>query len=339
MSDTASLAPPTMDEVRSVATAIAPWVVRTPVHSWRGGEIASRLGDETQVHAKLELLQRTGTFKARGAVNNLMHLSEEQRRRGITTVSAGNHAIATSYAASCFGTHAKVVMIATANPARVAAAKRYGAEVIMAHDGGSGFAMVERIMREEGRALVHAFEGKNVTAATAGIGVEIFEDVPDVDAVIVPIGAGGMCSGVALAIKRLRPQCKVYGVEPFGSGVMTKSLKAGSPQHVEKITTIADSLGPPMTLPYVYAMVSQFVDEVVQVDDDQIAAAAALLFSEMKLAVEPAGAASTAGMLGPLREKIRGKRVVPIVCGSNIDADGYCAFLKRGVDALKKGVL
>jgi len=339
MKDTPDLTPPSLEEIRSTAAAIAPYVDRTPVQSWRGPELGSRMGADTQVHLKLELFQRTGTFKARAAVNNVLALTAEQRSRGVTTVSAGNHAIATAYAAACFGAHAKVVMLASANPARVEAARRYGAEVVLAPDGKTGFEMVDRIQQEEGRALVHAFEGKRVTAATAGVGLEIFEDVADVDVVIVPIGAGGLCSGVSRLAKLLHPRCKVYGVEPFGSGVMTKSLKAGSPQRVDRITTIADSLGPPMTLPYVYAMVSRFVDEVVQISDDEMAAAAAILFAEMKLALEPAGAASTAGMLGPLRDKVRGRRVVPIVCGTNIDADGFRTFLARGQEALKQGVL
>lgn len=334
-----NLTPPTLEEIRATAWRIAPFTVQTPVHEWRSPAVEARFEPPTSLHLKLELLQRTGTFKARGAINNVLALDDGARARGITAMSAGNHAIAAAYAARCVGASAKVVMIATANPARVAAARALGAEVLTAPDGVTGFAMVDEIVKAEGRAFIHPFEGPRVTQGTATCGLEFHEQVAGLDAVVVPIGAGGLCSGVATVTKLVNPACRVYGVEPAATQVMTKSLAAGSAQHIGQVKTIADSLAPPMTTPYTFAMCQRAVDEVVLVSDDDMAAALAILFTDMKLAVEPAAAASTAAAFGPLRTRLAGKRVGLIVCGTNIDADSHHRLLLQGQEALQSGVL
>lgn len=334
-----NLTPPTLEEIRATAWRIAPYTVRTPVHEWRCPAVEARFAAPMALHLKLELFQRTGTFKARGAINNVLALDAVARARGITAMSAGNHAIAAAWAAACVGASAKVVMLATANAARVAAAQALGAEVLGAPDGDTGFRMVDDIVKEEGRAFIHPFEGPRVTAATATCGLEFHEQVAGLDAVVVPIGAGGLCSGVATVTKLLNPVCKVYGVEPEATQVMTKSLAAGSAQRIGKVNTIADSLAPPMTTPYTFAMCQRAVDEVVLVSDDQMAAAAAILFAEMKLAVEAAAAASTAAAFGPLRDKLAGKRVGLVVCGTNIDVESHQQLVLRGQEALAAGVL
>lgn len=331
--------PPTLSEIQDTAKRIFPYVQRTPTTRWSGGLIKSCFGASAEVHVKLELMQRTGSFKARGAINNALALTEQERRKGVAAVSAGNHAIAAAYAASCVGTSAKVVMLASANPLRVAAARDYGAEVIIASDGPAGFALVEDIVNVEGRTFIHPFEGRRVTEATATCGLEFIEDAGALDAIIVPIGGGGLCSGIALAAKLARHDCKVYGVEPVGSSVMTKSFSAGSPQRLSHSDTIADSLAPPMTTPYAYAMCRQYVDEIVLVDDEQISAAAALLFREMKLAVEPAAAAATAAAFGPLRSKLENKRIGIIVCGANIDLENYVKIVRGGFHSLDNNIL
>ncbi len=164
-------------------------------------------------------------------------------------------------------------MQASANPARVTAARSLGAELIMAEDGKKGFAMVDDIVKQEGRIYIHPFEGKNVTEATATCGVEIHEAITRLDAVVIPVGAGGLCSGIGIVTKLLNPDCKVYAVEPEGAAVMKTSLEAGSAQHIEGFSTIADSLAPPMTTPYCFSMVQRSVDELVLVSDDEMAAA------------------------------------------------------------------
>lgn len=320
---------PAIAEVRRAASEIAPHINQTPVYTWRGSRIAARTAPGTEVVAKLELFQRAGSFKARAALVNMLALSDEQRAKGVTAVSAGNHAIAVSYAAAALGIDAKVVMQSSANPARVAAARAFGAEVIIGGDGPACFALVDQIVAAEGRTFVHPFEGPGVTMGTATLGLEFCEQAGPLDAVIIPIGGGGLASGVAAMVKALQPQCRVYGVEPEGAPTMHLSFAAGEPQTIAKVSTIADSLGPPMALPHSYALCRQFVDELAMVNDDQIVDAMALLFDEMKLAVEPAAAVATAALVGPLKDKLAGQRVGIIFCGTNIDVASHAGFLKR----------
>jgi threonine dehydratase len=237
----------------------------------------------------------------------------------VTAVSAGNHAIATAFAAQAMGTTAKVVMVKSANPARVRACREYGAEVVAADDVHVAFDIVERIQREEGRYFLHPFEGPGVALGTGTLGLEICEQVSGLDAVIVPIGGGGLIGGVANAVKQVAPSCEIIGVEPEGADTMRRSRVAGEPQSIERVTTIADSLGAPFAMPYSFALCEQHVDELVTIDDEQLRRTMGFLFRAMKVAVEPACAASTAALLWPLRERLRGKRIVLVMCGSNID--------------------
>ena len=277
------------------------------------------MGSETEVFTKLELFQHGGTFKPRGALLVMMALDPEQRRVGVTAVSAGNHAIAVAYAAQVLGTRAKVVMPKSANPARVATCRSYGAEVVQVDDVHQAFDEVRRIESGEGRAFVHPFEGPLTALGTATVGLELMEQAPELDAVIVPIGGGGLCAGVSAAVGQLRPECRVYGVEPEGADTMHRSFAAGEPRSIDRVRTIADSLGAPHAAPYSFGLCRRFVHRLVKVRDPELRRAMGLLFRDAKLAVEPAGAAATAALLGPLRDELRGARVGLIVCGSNID--------------------
>ncbi len=310
-------------DIEETRKMIAPHVVRTPVHDWRGGEIDALLAPGTRVNLKLKLFQQSGTFKARGALSKMMRLTSGELARGVTAVSAGNHAIATAYAASCLGASAKVVMMGSANPARVAACRALGAEVVTAPDGRTAFEMVEAIARDEGRSFIHPFEGPYTALGTATLGAEWLEQAPDLDAVIIAIGGGGLCGGASAAIKLLKPDCLVFGVEPTGSDTMTRSFADGKPIDHAEVRTIADSLAPPFALPYSFGLCRQNVDDIVLVDDDAMRSAMALLFRGMKLAVEPAAAAATAALVGPLRDRLAGKKVGVLVCGSNIDLDTF----------------
>lgn len=316
---------PTPSDMRRMRQTLAPYVVETPVWLWDNGDAARYFGAGTEVFLKLELFQRTGTFKPRGALAVMLSLDDAALAKGVTAVSAGNHAIAVGYAARILGTSAKVVMPKTASPIRIARSKEAGAEVVLVDDVRLAFAEVERIQQEEGRTFVHPFEGPLTTLGTATVGLEFAEQAPDLDAVIIPIGGGGLAAGMSAAIKQLQPRCVVYGVEPVGADTMSRSFRAGSPQAIDKVRTFADSLGAPYALPGSYELCREFVDEIVLVDDDSMRDAMALLFHSMKLAVEPAGAAATAALQGPLRERLQGKRVGVTVCGANIDAAGFCA--------------
>jgi threonine dehydratase len=321
---------PSVEQMRATAARLAPHILTTAVQPWAVRELELLLGEQASLVLKLELFQRTGTFKLRAALLNVLALSAAERERGVTAVSAGNHAIAVACAAQRLGVSAKVVMLATANPFRVAQAKAYGAEIVIAADGRAGFAMAEEIGKTEGRTFIHPFEGRNVVMATGTLGVEFLDQSSDLEAIVVAIGGGGLMSGVAAAVKQMKPACLVYGVEPVGADVMSRSFRAGAPQHMQRIDTIADSLAPPMTTQGAYDVCRRFVDDIVTVSDDAICAALALLYREAKLAVEPAGAAAVAAVRGPLAARLRGKRTGIVICGANIDSEGFYRYLKRG---------
>lgn len=308
---------PSIETIRELRESLDGDIVRTPTIRCAG--IEDLLDDGTKVYGKLEFLQRTGTFKARGALAVLRSLGRERLAAGVTAVSAGNHAIATAYAAKVYDTHAKVVMIGGANPARVAAAKSFGADVVMAPDAHSAFEMAEVIRKNEGRCYVHPFEGAEIAAGTGTIGLEVCEDCADFDAIVVPIGGGGLIAGLSAAIKQLRPTCEIIGVEPEGADSMHRSFAADEPRGIDRVRTIADSLGAPFAKPYSFALCRDNVDRLVKVADSELKQAMVYLLQCMKFAVEPACAASTAALLGPLRQSLSGKRVVLVFCGSNID--------------------
>src|SRR5262245_8495397 len=221
--------PLTLDEIAAAAKALNDHIVLTPVQRLSSPEVSAAFGVDTDVFLKLELFQITGTFKARAALLNSISLTPEQRARGVTAISAGNHAIAVAFAAQSVNTTAKVVMIGSANPLRVELCRAYGAEVVFAPDAHRGFDQVRLIEREENRTLLHPFEGRTTALGTATLGRELCAQVADLDAVIVPIGGGGLCAGVASAVKLLAPRCEVFGVEPEGADSMHRSFAAGEP--------------------------------------------------------------------------------------------------------------
>ncbi|MEE8345569.1 MAG: threonine/serine dehydratase [Woeseiaceae bacterium] len=319
---------PKIDAVRVLHERLQEWLIRTPVLRCR--PLENYVGEVFEIHAKLEFLQRTGTFKPRGALSVMLGLDSQQKEAGVTAVSAGNHAIATAFAARAVGTSAKVVMIMNANPLRVERCRDFGAEVVLADDVHSAFDVAEEIQNKEGRFFVHPFEGSDVVLGTATVGLEICEQVPDLDAVIVPIGGGGLCAGISSAVKQLKPRCEVIGVEPVGADSMSRSFASGKPESIEKVATIADSLGAPFALPISYELCKENVDELVLVSDDELKETMGLLFRELKIAVEPACAASTAALLGPLSGRFSGKKVVTIMCGSNIDWQTFAQHANLG---------
>jgi len=317
---------PGLQDIARARDAIGSAVAETPVCRWDSPEIMDVLPAGTDVILKLELFQRTGTFKPRGAIVNALRLDDAQRSRGITAVSAGNHAIAAAYAAQTVGASAKVVMLKSASAIRREKCEAYGAEVVLARDVHAAFQMAEQIEREEGRTFIHPFEGEGVALGTGTLGMELHRQA-SLDAVIVPIGGGGLCAGVAAALKQLNPDIAIYGVEPEGANSMSLSFARGAPAKIDAVRSIADSLGAPFAMPYSYGVCRRFVDEIVLVSDDALRDAMRRLFTGMKLAVEPAGAAATAALIGPLREKLAGKRVGLIVCGTNIGVEDYRRIL------------
>src|SRR6185295_6929281 len=232
---------PTLSTIRATRERLGAHVVTTPVRLWEDDVVATAVGAGTRVFLKEELFQRTGSFKPRGALTVMLDMTPQALARGVTAVSAGNHAMAVAYAARALGTTAKVVMPKNANPFRIEGSRALGAEVELVDDVHRAFTRVAEIESAEGRTFVHPFEGPLTVLGTATLGLELAEQVPELDAVIVPIGGGGLCAGVAAAVKQAQPRCQVFGVEPEGADSMHRSFAAGSPQAIEAVRTIADS--------------------------------------------------------------------------------------------------
>lgn len=327
-SPTAALA---LADIEATAERLSAYLAPTPVTCWDGPELRRLTGDRVEVWVKLEPFQRSGTFKVRGALNNLLALDEAQRQRGVTAVSAGNHAIAVAYAARLLGISARVVMLRSANPARVKLARALGAELLIADDGASGFQMAEAIASDEGRFFVHPFDGLQTILGTATLGLEFHRQAGPFDALIVAIGGGGLAAGAAAATRLLNPDCRVFGVEPYGADSMHRSFASGQAEHIGTPDTIADSLAPPMTLPLPFALCRANIEEILRVSDAQICAAMGLVFRELKLAVEPAGAAASA-VLQEVSERIGGGRIGVVCCGSNIDLDSFHRLASHAAD-------
>ena len=314
----------TLEAIASARARLGERIVTTPALQWQGVELDRIVGGDTDVFVKLELFQRTGTFKPRGALNVMLQLSPQQLERGITAVSAGNHAIAAAWCARQVGTSAKIFMPKVAKPLRIERARAYGPELIFCDTQSEMFERAELAQREEGRTFVHPFDGPHTVQGTATAGLEFSQQVPPLDAMILPIGGGGLCAGFASAVKQAWPEVAVYGVEPEGANTMSLSFAAGAPVVKEAVKTIADSLAPPRAEQYTFSICREVVDDIVLVSDDQLREAMKTLFYDLKLAVEPAGAATTAALCGPLREQLRGRRVGVIVCGANIDIPDFC---------------
>ncbi len=322
---------PSLAAIAATRASLRPYVRTTPV--FERDDIAAF--DGTKVQFKLELLQASGTFKARGAFSNMLALDEPQRAAGVTCVSAGNHAVAVAYAAMRLGIGAKVVMIKTANPARLDLCRRYGAELVLADDGATAFARVREIESKEGRFFVHPFNGYRTVLGTATLGAEWAEQsesagMQGLDAVILPIGGGGLAAGAATALKLNLPAIAIYGVEPAEANGMARSFASGGPVKMGAMRSIADSLMAPHTEAYSCELCRRHIDGLVTIDDGDLRRAMLLLFDELKLAVEPSCAAATAALLGPLRETLRGKRVGVLLCGSNTDLATFTRNMAGG---------
>ncbi len=314
----------TLDEVRAARRRVADRVHRTPVLTSataatsiaeRGGP---RLGDG-RLFLKAEHLQKTGSFKARGMTNRIETLDAGQRARGAITMSAGNAGQAYAWAGREAGVPMTVVMATSANPTKVEACRGYGAEVVLEGSNvGDAFRALERIRDERGLTFVHPFEDRAVIAGHGSVGMEILEDVPEVDVVVVGIGGGGLISGIAAAIREQRPGVRIYGVEPTQADAMTRAFAAGGPVPVEP-HTVADGLAAPFAGELTLAMCRRYLEDIVLLDDDAILSGVRFGIERMKQALEPAGAAALAAVLHgriPVRD---GERVVVVGSGGNVD--------------------
>jgi len=272
-----------------------------------------------RLYLKAEHLQKTGSFKPRATSAKISSLSARERAAGVVTVSAGNAAQAYAWAARDQGIQATVVMPAAAAENRVAACRGYGAEVVLHGEHiGETFAEMERLRQERGLVRCHPFDDPEVIAGDGSVGLEILEDVPDVDVVVVAIGGGGLISGVATALKETRPSIRVFGVEPVGSDAMARAMAAGSVVRIEP-RSVADSLGAPFAGEWTLPICQRYLDGIVLLEDAEILAGVRFAAERMKQVLEPAGAAALAALLlgrVPLRP---GDRVATVLCGGNVD--------------------
>jgi threonine dehydratase len=305
----------TLDHVLAARDRIMPHLHRTPM--LQSATLSQLTG--TALGLKAELFQRTGSFKSRGALNAAMLLTPEQRARGVVTLSAGNHGQGLAFAASKVGTRAVIFMPEGAVPTKVEAIKGYGAETHFSPTMEAIFPLMEAYQREYGLTFISPFSDPAIIAGQGVVGLEILEDVPDVETIVVPVGGGGLLSGIALAVKSQRPDVRIVGVEPEGADVVRRSLESGKPETAIRIDTIADGLTAPFAGELSQSVIQHYVDDVVLVTDDEIINALRLILERVKVLVEPAGAASVAALLSGKAAARQGSRTVAILSGGNID--------------------
>ncbi len=285
-----------------------------------------------EVHLKLETFQRTGSFKIRGATNRIMTLSEAEKEAGVVTASAGNHAQGVALAATRSGVDAKIVMPKHAPISKVRATENYGAEAILyGEDYDEAAERAHEIEEAEGRTYVHAFDDEKVMAGQGTIGLEIMDDLPEVETVVVPIGGGGLISGIATAIKGRNPDARVIGVQAEGASSVADSLQKGSVQTLDSVDTIADGIATRSVGQRTFDVIDARVDEVVTVSDSEIAVAVSYLLERGKTLVEGAGAVSLAAILEGKFDYADDEVVVPVLSGGNIDMNLLTTVIVRGL--------
>jgi threonine dehydratase len=316
---------PTLADIRTAADRIRGRVHRTPMLS------ATTIGDRAGVRLRLkcENFQKTGSFKPRGALNKILSLTDDERARGLITVSAGNHAQAVAWAAREVQVPAVVVMPSGAPRSKLDAVRGYGAEIVLHEDRATLFDRLREVERERGAVFIHPFDDPVVVAGPGTIGLEIDEDAPDVEAVIVPVGGGGLLSGIASAMAGLQSNAKVYAVELEAEPTLSTALDAGRPVPMTPPTdTLADGMTPPFVGAIAVEVARRFVHEVVRVSEEEIREGMRALFTRAKLYVEGSGAAAVGALLAGKIRLPKGTRVVAIASGGNVDPARACAIFQ-----------
>ncbi len=282
-------------------------------------------------HLKLENFQRTGSFKVRGALNKIHSLDETERARGVVAASAGNHAQGVAFAATLAGVASHIFMPEGAAHAKAVATKGYGANIhLVGKDYQEAFEAAQAFCEEQGSVFVHAFDDPWIIAGQGTLGLELLEDLPDVDAVLVPIGGGGLIAGVATAIKEQRPDVRIIGVQAEGASTVAPSLEKGAVVPLDEVHTMADGIACRRLGELTFAAIQKHVDEVVTVDESEIAAAILFLLERTKVAVEGAGAVTLAAAMSG-RVDLKGTKACAVVSGGNIDMTLLSRIIQRGL--------
>ena len=318
----------TLNKIYSARFALNPVLRHTDL-------IKTSLREDCEVYLKPECLQVTGSFKVRGAYYKISQLSEEEKARGVIACSAGNHAQGVALAAQKNGIRANICIPDGAPISKVEATKSYGAQVTLVKGVyDDAYRKAVELQQESGATFIHPFNDENVIAGQGTIGLEILDELADADVVVVPVGGGGLISGVAFAVKSLNPRCKVYGVQSAGAPSMVKSLQEHKIQKLDSVSTIADGIMVKEPGDLTYDLCSRYVDDVVTVTDDEVSTAILTLIEKQKMIAEGAGAVSLAAVMFD-KIDVKGKKVVAVISGGNIDVTILSRVIGRGL--LKTG--
>jgi threonine dehydratase len=309
--------------IKQARERIAPYVKRTTLEYSR--TLSEYLG--TNVFVKLELFQKTGAFKVRGAFNKLLSLSDEEKARGVVAVSGGNHAQAVAYASSVLGVDAVVLMPESTPRNYVEATAGYGAKVDLQPTIAAAFAEIKRF-QAEGRVFVHPFDDPLVMAGQGTVGLEILEDLPEATDIVVSIGGGGLAGGVSTAVKALKPEVRFWGVETVGADCMSQAIAAGQPVELAAITSIAKTLGAPSASPATLALAQQNLESVTVVSDAEAVEALQFILERLKVLTEPAASCTLAAAKHLKNQFKPDSNVVLIFCGGNLSLNDLCGYIE-----------
>jgi len=274
---------------------------------------------DIDIFFKLELMQKTGSFKSRGAINKVLQLSEEERSRGVVAISAGNHAQATSWACSQFGIKSKIIMPHTASQSKIDATESYGGEVILTKE--KMMDTCQKLIDEENLSFVHPFDDPDILMGQGTVALEVINEIKNLDYAFVSIGGGGLIAGMACVLKQINPKIKIIGVEPINSNVMTNSIKSGKPEIFDTINnkTIADTLAAPFAGKITFEYVKEYVDDIINVSEDEMIESLRMMIERLKIVPEPSASACFVPIVfNKLNVPSKSKCLV-VVCGGNID--------------------
>jgi len=312
-------------DILEASRKIRNFVARTPTYR----SVAFSQRTDAEVYLKLECFQPVGVFKIRGAVNKICSLSESELEKGLVTASSGNHGLAVAYAANIYQARAIVVVPENAVKEKVKAIESYGAEVVKyGKDYDEAYFKALKIQKEAGTTFVHPFDDPFVIAGQGTVGLELLEDVPDLNTIIVPIGGGGLISGISIAAKTLNPITRVVGVQPEGAPAIYRSWKAGRIVEVDSVNTVADGLAARKPLDLSFGIIKRYVDDILLITEQEIGQAVLALLHEAHILAEPSGAASLAALLFKYHPKPK-EKVAVIVSGANISIDYLASLLRQ----------
>lgn len=306
---------PSIDNFQSVLERIKPFINKTPIIS------SSSLNEkfDLDIYFKLELMQKTGSFKSRGAINKVLKLTKEEKSRGVVAISAGNHAQATSWACSQFGVKSKIIMPHTASKSKINATKSYGGEVILTEE--KMMDVCQSLIEKENLSFIHPFDDLDVLMGQGTVSLEVIEEIKNIDYAFISIGGGGLIAGMSSVLKQINPKIKIIGVEPINSNVMTNSLKSNKPETFDTINnkTIADTLNAPFAGKITFEYVKKYVDEILNVSEEEMIESLRIMIERLKVVPEPSASACFVPIVyNKLKIPSQSKCLV-VVCGGNID--------------------